>query len=83
MVAVKYKGMLLDETVFEETTEEETASFLLSTLIAGWQIGIPLIGIEGKIILYLPSYYGYGISGSGDIPANTVLIFEIDLVDFY
>lgn len=83
IIAVKYKGMLLDGTVFEETQSDQTVSFDLSNLITGWQIGIPLIGGGGKIILYLPSYYGYGTTESNNIPANSILLFEIDLVSFY
>lgn len=81
-VYVNYKGTLLDGTVFDQTTDKPVL-FNLSTLINGWKIGIPLIGTGGKITLYLPSYYGYGETEKDDIPANSVLIFEIELVDFY
>lgn len=83
IVAVQYKGTLLDGTVFDETEDDETLSFSLSNLITGWQIGVPLIGGGGKIILYLPSYYGYGTNETEKVPANSVLIFDIDLVSFY
>ena len=83
IIAVKYKGMLLDGTVFDETEDDETVSFDLSGLISGWRIGIPLIGSGGKIILYLPSYYAYGSNESDNIPANSVLIFDVELVSFY
>lgn len=83
IVAVKYKGMLLDGTIFDETENDETISFDLSSLISGWQIGVPLIGTGGKIILYLPSYYGYATTARENIPENSVLIFDIDLVSFY
>ena len=84
VVTVQYKGMLLDSTtVFGQTEEDETVQFLLGNLISGWQIGLQKIGSEGKIILYLPSVYGYGESESESIPANSVLIFDIDLVSFY
>jgi FKBP-type peptidyl-prolyl cis-trans isomerase FkpA len=49
-------------------------------MIAGWQIGIPLLKTGGSGIFLLPSASGYGTSGYGSIPPNTVLIFEIDLV---
>lgn len=83
IIAVKYKGMLIDGTIFNETENDETISFDLSGLISGWQIGVPLIGTGGKIILYLPSYFGYGATDRENIPANSVLIFDIDLVSFY
>lgn len=81
-VTVKYKGYLTDGTVFDETTGNETATFPLSNLIEGWQIGIPLLKKGGKGTFLLPSAIGYGPYGSGSIPPNTVLIFEIELIDF-
>ena len=82
-VEVKYKGYLTNDQVFDQTTGEETVEFLLGDLINGWQIGIPLLQKGGKGILYLPSALGYGSRSAGIIPSNSVLIFEIELVDFY
>lgn len=83
LVTVQYKGMLLDSTVFDQTEEDETAQFFLANLIPGWQIGLQKIGSGGKIILYLPSVYGYGETELTSVPANSVLIFDVDLVSFY
>ena len=83
IIRVTYKGMLLDGTVFDQTAEDvSTNTFYLEQLISGWQYGVPLIGEEGRIILYLPSYYGFGSNESDDIPANSVLIFDINLISF-
>ncbi|NRB62024.1 MAG: FKBP-type peptidyl-prolyl cis-trans isomerase [Saprospiraceae bacterium] len=81
-VEVRYKGTLLDGTVFDQTQGSSTVSFPLNRLITAWQIGIPLIGKGGSITLYCPSELGYGSNRVGSIPANSVLIFEIDLVSF-
>ena len=81
-VTVKYKGYLLDGSVFDETTGTETATFPLTNLIKGWQEGIPLLKKGGKGTFLLPSALGYGPSGSGSIPANAPLVFEIELVNF-
>ena len=81
-VTVKYKGYLTDGTVFDQTTGSETAKFPLSNLIPGWQECIPLLKKGGEGTFLLPSYLAYGPSGSGSIPPNTVLIFDIVLVDF-
>lgn len=81
-VTVKYKGYLLDGTVFDETTGSSTATFPLFNLIQGWQEGIPLLKKDGKGTFLVPSYLGYGSSPVGSIPANSVLIFEIELVKF-
>ena len=77
-VKVNYKGYLTDGRVFEERVE----TFLLASLIPGWQEAIPLLKKGGKGTFLLPSYLGYGSSGSGDIPPNSVLIFDIVLVNF-
>jgi len=81
-VTVKYKGYLTDGTVFDQTTGTSTASFPLANLIPAWQEGIPLLQKGGKGTFFCPSYLGYGTNGSGPIPPNSVLIFEIELVNF-
>lgn len=82
-VEVKYKGYLINNQVFDQTTGDATIEFWLGDLIKGWQIGIPLLQKNGKGILYLPFALGNGSGSTGSIPANSVLIFEIELVDFY
>ncbi len=81
-VTVRYKGYLTDGTVFDETTGNSTATFPLSGLIRGWQIGIPKLKQGGKGTFYIPSALGYGSQATGSIPANSVLIFDIELVSF-
>jgi len=49
-------------------------------LIAGWQIGLPLIHKGGEIKLIVPSSLAYGC-GNGPLPANSILYFDIHLVD--
>jgi FKBP-type peptidyl-prolyl cis-trans isomerase FkpA len=81
-VTVKYKGYRLNGEVFDETTGNNTATFPLTNLILGWQEGIPLLKKGGKGTFFCPSDLAYGSQRVGDIPANSVLIFEIELVDF-
>jgi FKBP-type peptidyl-prolyl cis-trans isomerase FkpA len=78
-VKVNYKGELTNGSVFDTGN---AVSFPLSNLITGWQQGIPLIGKTGKIVLYLPPTLGYGSSAQSGIPANSILIFTIELLDF-
>jgi FKBP-type peptidyl-prolyl cis-trans isomerase len=80
-VKILYKGMLTDGTVFDETEADTPIWLDLISVIEGWQIGIPLFKKGGKGILLIPSALGYGSKSQGDIPANSVLIFEIELVD--
>lgn len=81
-VKVKYLGKLTDGTIFDQTTNDQSAEFPLVNLIEGWQIGIPLLDKGGKGTFYIPSSLGYGSQSNGSIPANSVLIFDIELVDF-
>lgn len=80
-VTVNYKGMLTNGTVFDSTATNSPASFPLITLIEGWKQALPLIKKGGKIRMYLPPSLGYGSSSSGAIPANSILIFEVELLD--
>ena len=56
-------------------------TFPLSGVIQGWQEGIPLFKEGGSGILLIPSALGYGSQSVGTIPANSVLIFDINLID--
>lgn len=78
-VNVNYNGQLLNGSVFAPTSELTSS---LTTLIKGWQIGIPHVNAGGRILLLIPSGLGYGNNSSGSIPANSVLVFTIDLISF-
>jgi FKBP-type peptidyl-prolyl cis-trans isomerase FkpA len=79
-VSVKYTGSLLPSN-FIFDNQPVAVKFLLGQLIVGWQKGLPLIGIGGTIVLYLPPSLAYGAVASGPIPANSYLKFIIELVD--
>jgi len=78
-VIVYYQGKLIDGTTFDQTGNT-AQTFSMGNLITGWKLGLPLIKAGGKIKLYLPPSLGYGNNVSGNIPANSILIFEITLV---
>ena len=84
-VTVHYTGMLEDGTVFDSSYDKgRTFTFTVGQgrVIPGWEIGIEGMKKEGKRRLVIPSELGYGESGvRGMIPANTVIIFEIELID--
>ena len=79
VIQVTYKGYLLDGTVFDEGY---IAATRLSSLILGWQDGIRRIDVGGRIKLIIPSRYAYGTMETDNIPANSVLVFDITLHDF-
>lgn len=79
-VRVAYKGYLTDGTVFDES-DADGISFSLQSVIRGWTEGIPFYKEGGEGILLIPSALGYGTSKVGSIPANSVLIFDIKLIE--
>jgi FKBP-type peptidyl-prolyl cis-trans isomerase FkpA len=83
-VTAFYKGYLADGTIFDQSTytNNKAATFALTEVIKGWQEGLQLIGTGGKIKLLIPSAIGYGNRTVGTIPANSVLIFDINMVSF-
>ena len=79
-VSVRYTGKLMNGTIFDSQTSTP-ATFGLSQVIKGWQLGVPLIQKGGTIRIIVPSSLAYGCSAMGQIPADAVLYFEIQLVD--
>ncbi len=77
-VTVDYKGKLINGSPFDSAHGLVSP---LDKLIKGWQIGIPHIKQGGNILLIVPSALGYGGASLGPIPANSVLLFDIDLTD--
>jgi FKBP-type peptidyl-prolyl cis-trans isomerase FkpA len=80
-IFVTYTGKLLNGTIFDQQANSSLTGFLLAQMIPGWQIGIPLIQKGGQIKLIVPSSMAYGCVGQGPIPANSILYFDITLVD--
>ena len=77
-VTLNYNGTYTNGTSFDANNN---ITFGLSTLITGWQEGVPLIAPGGSITLYLPPTLAYGAAGAPPtIPANAMLIFKIDLL---
>jgi FKBP-type peptidyl-prolyl cis-trans isomerases 1 len=81
-VVLTYKGKLIDGSVFDEGTE--TNMGLVSSLVSGMQEGLEKMNNGGTYRFYIPSSLGYGTSSSySAIPPNSVLIFDVYLVDSY
>ena len=79
-VTADYKGYFTEGTIFDESNSTGI-TFNLSGVIAGWTEGIPYFKEGGSGILLVPSVLGYGNQSNGGIPANTVLIFDVSLLD--
>jgi FKBP-type peptidyl-prolyl cis-trans isomerase len=83
-VSVHYKGTLLDGTVFDSSYERgEPFEFTVGegSVIQGWEEGLIGMRVGGIRKLTIPPELGYGDREAGDIPANSTLIFEIELLE--
>lgn len=81
-VVVHYKGYLFSDGTEFDQTKDKPATFPLKRLIRGWQIGVPLCKVGGKIKLVIPSDMAYSIrTRAAKIPPNSILVFEIEVVD--
>jgi FKBP-type peptidyl-prolyl cis-trans isomerase len=78
-VVIKYKGTLLDGTFFGEDSLGITIE-LNDPTIDVLQILIPLMNVGGKSTVYSPSGYCFGKNAFTGIPANSNMIFEIELI---
>ncbi len=76
---VSYKGTLIDGTEFDAN---EKATFSPRSVVPGFGEGLQLMQKGGEYILYIPAELGYGVRGAGDkVPANSVLVFEVKVLD--
>jgi len=72
--------LLSDGSVFDQT-KEKPAVFPLKRLIKGWQIGLPVCKVGGKIKLIIPSGLAYSIrSMNAAIPLNSIMVFDIEVL---
>jgi FKBP-type peptidyl-prolyl cis-trans isomerase len=77
-IMVSYAGLFLNEDTFDAG---DSIEMVLGNTILGWRKGIPMFKEGGKGHLFIPSSMGYGIYGDGNIPGNTVLHFDLHLIE--
>lgn len=82
VVKVHYRGTLTNGTEFDSSYGRgQPATFPLSQVIPCWTQGVQKIKIGGKAKLVCPANTAYGPRATGKIPANSTLIFEVELLD--
>lgn len=82
IVEVKYKAYLLDGTIVYDTGNSSEKVELDKSLY-GWQLAMPKMTLNDKMLLFLPSRLAYGEEGRDNIPPNSVLIFDIELIEVF
>jgi FKBP-type peptidyl-prolyl cis-trans isomerase len=82
-VRVHYHGTLIDGKVFDSSVDRgEPVVFGVNQVIPGWTEALQLMPVGSKWKIYLPSNIAYGERGAGgDIGPNSVLIFEVELLE--
>ena len=84
IVTVNYTGLLENGTKFDSSLNPARTPFRFTVgagqVIKGWDEGLMGMKVGGKRKLTIPPELGYGSRDNGPIPANSTLIFEIDLL---
>ena len=82
VVSVHYQGTLVDGSVFDSSIERgEPVEFPVGGVIPGWVEGLQLMSVGEKYKFYIPSELAYGAqSPTPAIPANSTLVFEVELL---
>lgn len=82
-VKVHYKGTLINGKQFDSSYDRgEPAEFPVNAVIPGWTEALQLMPTGSRWKLWIPSELAYGQHGAGaDIPGNSTLIFEVELLD--
>ncbi len=81
-VKVHYVGTLTDGSTFDSSVERgQPTEFPLNQVIPGWTEGLQLMSKGAKFRFFIPPGLGYGARALPKIPANSVLVFEVELLD--
>lgn len=83
-VVANYTGWLLDGTQFDSSWDRgESSSFSLDSVIKGWKQGLAGHTVSSQVLLVVPPDLGYGNKKQSSIPANSTLVFVVDILAAY
>lgn len=83
-VVAHYTGWLLDGTQFDSSWDRgESSSFSLDSVITGWKQGLAGHTVGSQVLLVVPPDLGYGDQEQSSIPANSTLVFVVDILAAY
>lgn len=81
-IRVHYLGVLKGSEQFDSSYDRgESITFPLKGVIPGWTIGISGQKVGAKLLLAIPPDLAYGDNEVGSIPANSVLIFIVEILE--
>ena len=80
-VRMEYTGWFTDGTVFDAGTFDFIIG--LGQVIIGWDRGIEGMQLGGRRLLVLPPSVGYGLCDARGIPGNSILVFQVDLIEIF
>ncbi len=80
-VKVNYVGALWNGTVFDSSYQKgQPIEFSLDRVVKGWGYGLAHTHVGDRVELVIPASLGYGSQAAGDIPANSTLVFVVDVL---
>lgn len=80
-VSFSYKGSFLNGNTFQVIGKEEPLVYKVNQLIIGWQDALMMLKEGGRIHIIIPPQLGYATQKTDVIPANTVLMYELEVLE--
>jgi FKBP-type peptidyl-prolyl cis-trans isomerase len=80
VVLITYKGMLTDGTTFDEAARPTPMP--VAEVVPGFSEGLKLMPRGATYRFWIKPELGYGDAATGPIPAHSILVFDLQLLDF-
>lgn len=82
LITTHYHGELLDGTVFDSTHDSGIPwdyNYGVDPVVVGFEMGFSVLHENDSATIFIPSIYGYGEAGRGEVPSNAVMIFGLEI----